>query len=493
MFELRIAYVTLSALVIYFLLNVKRLIIGKDLEEIFVNISYIFIIPFVVSGLLHFFWVLPLLVFHQNPAQQLGSAYNSTEAVKFFSFAKLEDAIGLLHPNWPENIFGKVEFLKSEFLFLPILAFGSLLFIKKEAKEKKYILFFAILGLLGAFLAKGANEPFGGIYLWLFQNIPGFVMFRDPTKWYTLVAISYSILIPFSIWNIYGILGSKFKAQGSKVQFKIQNYIPGLFLIFTSLCLILLIRPALFGQLTGTFKTVSLPNDYIKLEQFLSPQNNFSRTLWVPTQQRFGFNTNIHPVISAQDFFKTSGYSNVFKNIEKDKTKKLFQESVIKYVIVPYDSQEEIFLKERKYDEKQYEQAIKEIQNIPWLKRIDDFGKIAVFEIFYPRDHFWSPQEYLRVQYQYVNPTKYILNVQNAKKGDILVFSESFDKYWELQSEGFKVQSLKYHNMFNSFVLPKAGNYEVVIYYTPQDWVNLGVVISVTSLIVILVLLGLKL
>ena len=100
------------------------------------------------------------------------------------------------------------------------------------------------------------------------------------------------------------------------------------------------------------------------------------------------------------------------------------QEASVKYIIVPYDSQREIFLKERKYDEKQYKQAIEEMQNISWLKRIDGFGKIAIFEVPDPRDHFWSPQENLKVQYQYINPTKYILNVENAKKGDILIFSE---------------------------------------------------------------------
>ena len=50
MLDLRIAYVTLSALGIYFLFNIKQLIIGKNLKEIVVNISYIFIIPFAVIG-----------------------------------------------------------------------------------------------------------------------------------------------------------------------------------------------------------------------------------------------------------------------------------------------------------------------------------------------------------------------------------------------------------------------------------------------------------
>ena len=155
--------------------------------------------------------MLPSFISRRNPIEDLGLAYSSLEAVKFFSFAKLEDTIGLLHPNWPENVFGKVGFPKPEFFILPLLAFCSLFFIKNEEKNKrKYILYFIVLGLLGIFLAKGTNEPFGVIYLWMFNHIPGFVMFRDPSKWYILIVISYSMLIPYSISKIYEYLKSRF-------------------------------------------------------------------------------------------------------------------------------------------------------------------------------------------------------------------------------------------------------------------------------------------
>ena len=77
---------------------------------------------------------------------------------------------------------------------------------EKNVIIKKQIRFFLILSLLGVFLAKGSNEPFGQIYIWLFEHIPGFVMFRDPTKWYMLIAVSYSVLIPYSIYKIVNII-----------------------------------------------------------------------------------------------------------------------------------------------------------------------------------------------------------------------------------------------------------------------------------------------
>src|SRR6185503_16152979 len=96
----------------------------------------------------------------------------------------------------------------------------------------------------GAFLAKGANDPFGGVYIWMFEHIPGFIMFRDPTKWYVLIAFAYAVLIPFSIWRIHNWLNSKFKNQ---------QYVSLLFLCLVFTLILFLIRPALRGEITGTF------------------------------------------------------------------------------------------------------------------------------------------------------------------------------------------------------------------------------------------------
>ena len=127
---------------------------------------------------------------------------------------------------------------------MPILAYSSLLFISKikdqrskiQIKNQKFdnnvamkqfnngaIIFFALLGLVGAFLAKGASPPFSEINSWLFQNFPGMNMFRDSTKFYSLIALSYSVLIPFSIWKIYESLELHNKFSIFNFQFSIKT------------------------------------------------------------------------------------------------------------------------------------------------------------------------------------------------------------------------------------------------------------------------------
>lgn len=453
LFDPRIVYITLLAVFLYLIFYARNVI--KIVKSSF----FIFIAPFVIGVLLHSYWILPLIL-TKNSA--LPSGFNSAQGFEFFSFADFSHSLSLLHPNWPENIFGKVYFLKPEFLILPIIAFSALLFTKN-----KTILFFSFLGLLGTFLAKGANPSFGQINEWLFQSFPGMVMFRDPTKWYLLIALSYSILIPYTLK-------------------KISEYFKFAVVLFV-LYFIYLMNP-IFGQI----KIYQVPQGYVKLKYFLDNQRKFSRTLWIPQWQRFGYFSNNHPAIGREEISKGNS-KNQMKQLKESGVSNLLRDLSVRYIIVPYDSEGEIFLKDRKYDNKLYENTVSEVRKIQWLNEIDGFGKIKVFEISSPKDHFWSLSENLKINYRYINPTKYMVNIENAKKNDILIFSESFDRNWQAQGLGFKVNSFEYNNRYNSFSLPKNGNYSLLIYYTPQDWVNIGVAISTITLIFALGFLGFSL
>ena len=105
----------------------------------------------------------------------------------------------------------------------------------------------------------------------MFAHVPGFVMFRDPTKFYTLVALSYSVLIPYSIWRMYDWINAKVKSPAFvKTMAGKQNLLPNLFLILNTLYLILLIRPVWMGELGGTFKSKEVPREYLELKNFIA-------------------------------------------------------------------------------------------------------------------------------------------------------------------------------------------------------------------------------
>jgi len=270
-FDLRYAYLIMGAVCIYAALKLKRLV------------SYIHVIflPVCIAVLVHAFWILPTVRTGIGSAG-MGEPFTSPGMLQFLSFADLPHAIALLHPNWPENLFGKVYFLQPEFLIIPILAFAAL-FLIRELKTKKHIVFLSVLSLIGAFFAKGINPPIPELFAWCFSHIPGFVMFRDPTKFYLFTAIGYSVLIPFVISQI-------------ATHMKSMKWLPYaacmLFWCFT-------IRPLFLGTLSGNFKPKEISAEYVRLKDALVADVTPSRSLWIPGKEKFAYASDTHPALTA--------------------------------------------------------------------------------------------------------------------------------------------------------------------------------------------------
>lgn len=474
MLDVRFVYVTLIAVGVYFIFRAISLLKNRQFKKLCLSIVYIFILPASLSVLINAYWMLATLLNKSNPIEDLGAAYSSADAVRFLSFAKLENTLSLLHPNWPENIFGKVSFMRSEFLIYPLLAFASLLFVRKSKKEEKqYVLYFSLLGLLGAFLAKGANDPFGDLYIWLFDNVPGFIMFRDATKWYVLIVLSYIVLIPLTLSKVITLLSdrstySKFIVLG----------------IVLCVCLFS-IRPALLGELRGTFTYHTLPNEYKQLEQFLSQQDTFYRTLWVPNIQRYGYTTSTHPAITVENLFRESSVEKSLAHLTEENSQETLQEAGIKYIIVPLDSEGELFVEDRKYSEKKYIQTITTLEDIAWITKVREFGKIQVFEVSNPKDKFWSTNSEVKLSYTVHSPVKISLVADNARKGDIVILTDTFDQKWIARVHGQEIEPKPYEKKYTSFVLPDNGTNSLEIEYRAQNLIYIGGIITIGTLLLV--------
>ncbi len=483
MFDTRITYVTMLAVGMYFLLGATNYLLTlKSIRNMLYVIVPTVVAPIGIAILIHASWIFPLFIFRQNPLADLGQSYTSSGIVQFLSFAHFSNALALLHPNWPENIFGKVYFMRPEFLFLPILAYSSLLFFKKS---NKIIVFFVFLGLLGSFLAKGTNEPFGEAYIWLFEHVPGFVMFRDPTKWYLMIALSYSVLIPFSIGQIYTWFSSHTKFSIFNIQFSNKSqYInfQNVFFLFALFFLLFLIHPAIFGNLGGTFQKHEVPKEYVVLKDFLHNKSEFFRTLWIPSGVRFNYFSNTHLIVVPELLFGTKNISVITKKLHSVETKMYLQNIGIKYIIVPFDPMGEIFVKSRKYDEKQYEDTIKHLESISWLKRLHNLGRIAIFEIPNPKDRFWLTKNG-KISYTMISPVDYDLTFSIIEPQN-LIFSENYHPSWIATSDSKTFISEKTTFGLNSFYLPKSGNYSIKISFAQQKYYTYGQIISVFTLII---------
>lgn len=251
--------------------------------------------------------------------------------------------------------------------------------------------------------------------------------------------------------------------------------------------LVWLLHPLFTGGATGTLRHSDLPQEYVQVKNFIVSQNFFYRVLWVPVPPKYVYYSDLQRSISAEELLATYNQYDLLNKLKEKSTEKLLQEANVKYVLVPYDSEKQIYITDRKYDEKKYQQVVTSLDSLSWLRRIKTFGKVIVYQVPAPKDHFWISSKQSsdrgKISYQQISKVEYKIFITNATKDDRLVFSEGYDNGWVAKEENTNImqKSIIYDGLFNSFILPQNGDYTMDIYYTPQKWVDIGFEVSLVT------------
>lgn len=463
-FDLRAAIVLIGIIFLYILVLKPTF---------FTHISNYFYGAFIllIAGLCHLFWIVPSVLYRGSVLTD-SSNYTGPGIVKFLSFADFTHAISLLHPNWPDNIFGKVYFMQPEFLVVPVIAFISLIFLSK-VKDKKIFLFFGFLGLVGAFLAKGENGPFGEIFHWLFVHFPGFVLFRDPTKFYLLTAISYSILIPFSIFGLSEKVRAQFKTKGisSTVTFSI------IFIMFWFFTL----RPLFFGQLSGNFRPQAIPTDYQSFEKLLSADQTFSRTLWLPQAERFSFANALHPAVDGNYLFNNASLSAITSIVSSSDFSEMLSAYGIRYVVVPADYEKRIFLTEYVYDDSLRQSLIRALTK-GTLQKVGGFNNLIVYEnpVF---EGLVSFTDGAHIPYTIESSNSLSFAIAQQTKSANIYFNMAYDPGWVLSVNSHKFAPQKTSRGLMQYVVSNGVSGEGELMYLPQKAAEKWAYISAISFV----------
>lgn len=481
-YEPRIGYIISLIMFMYILAELLfwKLTFKKTILSIF---------PYVITFLIHSFWLIPYI---------LGASSNLEVILPsnpWISWMGILDSVSLHHPFWtgetPTSFI--VHSVPVYFFVIPLLAFFSLLVRNK--KYEHFITFFALIGLIGIFLVKQENPPFGDIYSWLFHNFPGFNMFREASKFYLLTALSYSVLAGFTINELYRKL-SCIHSKASAIKY-----------IFIAVVFILIIfqaKPAFTNELGGSFDTTTVPSEYIDLKDYFHNQDDYFRTLWYPTKQRFGYYSNNHPMISGTEMFFREGPLGIFvppnsteMSLPENQTfYNLVDTLSIKYIVVPFDSEDDIY---KYYSPK--DEFIKDLDEFSWLKKTAFSENIMIYENDRYMDHFFGIYSHnittlsdpaniiyfenmkkTNLEYKMVNPTKYIVTI-NSSEPLTLAFSEAYDSNWIAKKDGKKIKPYPLFSTINGFELSDTGNYDLTIEYKYQTYVNKGAIISFLTLI----------
>lgn len=524
-FDLRSLYIILAVLFLYALYFLFFIDGHFNWEKISKNILSISL-PVIIFLLLSVFWI--LATFKMGALIENSKLNRSLFGNSFFDITK---SITLFHPFWFN---GKIDWFVVQqipfyFWFIPIIAFLGLILNRKN----KNVLFFGLVSLLGIFLSKQIGEPLGFVYQWLFENFPGFNAFREATKFYFLIALGYSVLIgAFVAW-----LWENWNKQKWKIYAKY-------FLTFLIYFIFLWnTKPIITGEIGSMFVPRNLPQDYLILKDFILNQNYFFRTFWVPRDSRWGIYVNNNPKISNVGIIQDS-WSN-FINLENKEKKlsrqeqildiysknfsnNLFDATSVKYVIVTtqdISNDGDLFIYYGgKENPKIREWYISKLDKIDWLKKIDIGTKdLVVYENENYRPHIYVTKEketiywevpYEKVEFEQKNPTQYKISLKNLSLPVYLNFSESFHPDWKLRAGDFNwLRAIMEKNYFlpddfhaknnanlNSFKIDPEfikqnypGSYtenpdgsinlDLTLYFKPQSYFYLGLIISSATLV----------
>ncbi len=366
-----------------------------DFRNVFKYLVTGLIIGLVLVGL-HSYWLLPAAL---SKGPSLPSTYTRLAQVDNLSFASLSHALFLQHPHWPQNIFGQVGIPSPYLVVLPILAFLPLIAFKKSIT----VAYWSVMAIISVFLAKGSGTPFGEVYSWLFSHIPGFSLFRDPTKFFPLVGLAYGVLIAFTT---------------HVTNFRRKYLAIVAYLLF-------LIAPVL-TQATGLFSIARNQQAYQQVANYLQEDETEGSLLWVPSKPPLGYSSPTHPSIDALTLLDkrpfTTGVVGSYDlmNFLRDATYsgQLLDIAGIKYIGLPSVDPKRDSLKPE--DIKYRTIFTNQLSSLPWIESAFQFGQVTLLQTTNHQSLFFVPPETT-----FVIGADDIYNSVNNLSQDGLVFVES--------------------------------------------------------------------
>ena len=95
------------------------------------------------------------------------------------------------------------------------------------------------------------------------------------------------------------------------------------------------------------------------------------------------------------------------------------------------------------------------------------------------------------VTFSQVNATRYRVQISDAVSSYVLIFNQRYDPGWALSVGGVRQDyyHLEVNGFANAWVVPKAGTYTIELYYRPQQYMYVGVLVSAISLAAALIVL----
>lgn len=270
-----LGYITIFLLTLYYLVICTRSNIYSFVQNtlLFVSLSILFNLYWLLPGIISFSTGINSYNSDVNFLSMISQRFPLSGAMHFgFDPIVMKAGLGMLPFN---GFFASNYYLILSYTIV-IIAFASLLTFRHK-EQSRLLVFFALLSLVGFFLVKGTNQPFGGIYLWLWNNIPGFNIYRSTEKWLFLAIFGISVLLGSSILYFISLFVEKPVAQIDK-----RKRVVFLFVVIFSCIVLTNALPLLSGNLSSFLKPSTVPDSYFTIHDTLLTDNNDYKIIILP-------------------------------------------------------------------------------------------------------------------------------------------------------------------------------------------------------------------
>jgi hypothetical protein len=436
-----------------------------------------------------------------------------------------------IYTSWtPKSLYTFSTYIDGPLFILSSLSIYIVIMIASINKniQSKIFPYIATL-IIGIFFSKGPLPPFGGIYSFLLDNISLFGAVRSPDN-------KFSVLIPITVIIIFLYIFSSYNKKTIK-------YVFGLYIIFL---VILFSYPFLTKEVvlskdnypnSGSY-VFDVPQEYTDIVTYLNEDKDFYKVLSLPESGGFRvYDTNkklyigrdiIATLIRENPVYYDSLQDDLLKQFVETKDINVLQNTNIKYILIRKDL----------FDKKEEIDKMFKLVESTESKKIIDNQYLTLYkvpdEIFTPKIVLPDNQEY---SFTKTNITQYNISLKGIKDTTLLNFLEGFNKQYKLYLDNqnsniqhyndtqFKYATQRDTNILfqkplfedtHKLVYDYANQWtidpeyikanfdksmykenldgsidlELTLYFKPQSYFYLGIIISGTTLILCLGYLG---
>lgn len=414
---------------------------------------------------LSFFLILFALLFYNLGVylvdNQVGSQYqsgllNSTASLQkggIFSMLYFNYSWALQLIWSPRNILTYGSLYTNAFFYsaVSIMYIYIIYLLIKKSVGYRAILVAVVVLLIGVFIGKGLQYPFGYIYQTAIANLPLLYVIRSPAG-----KMGLTILFSLSYILLFHLIGEK----RSK-----------LFYISVIIYISLFAAPFFSGEAvigkkvngtSGDFIT-SINSDYKEVTDILNNEPSIFNVLSFPTNGFVTIYDPDHDIYIGPDKleklsklpFLTSNSSNrvVSEYVKEIKSKKnftYFKDLNIKYVVLSKNG---------------YDIPKQEVDNfrtalttkIPVRKLIDNpsYELYEVTDKSIYKQRVYVDDENVTTNVNYVSPVEYTIQIHNISQQEKVVLLESYNKYLNLYLDEYKTQNSTSRVSAFAFLLKK--------------------------------------